>query len=77
MAGIAGQATVPALPAQPSSKPVARVRPAPSRDLQQQERQEQHGPGPWEGAGGGAVPDAVEDPYLRVVCKARGRKPPR
>lgn len=67
----------PALPPQPCSASVGRVWPAPSRGLQQQERQKQHGPGKWEEAGGSAVPDAVQDLDLWVICKVRGQTPPR
>lgn len=37
---------------------------------QQQEWQQQHGPGKWEEAGGGTVTDAVQHLRLGVVCRA-------
>lgn len=37
---------------------------------QQQERQQQHGPGEWEEPGGGTVADAVQYLGLGVVCRA-------
>lgn len=71
--GTPGQVKVPAPASLTQFQSSGQMWHTPSLGLQQQERQQQHGPGKWEEAGGGTVTDAVQNLRLGVVCKVRAK----